>query len=190
MTKEIRFESPWFGEMFRVYDGHVMIGEVPLFPPGAGHVMPSSFGGMTKVTDVSDNRIVHSDQSFDFHYDWCADSLFNALPLQLGAILPGLADPAAWEIRTMVEGMGPGLEAIVNTRFEPFIQGIGVAPWETRYNATVRIAPPAGGTWPTGVYDVVVTIQLVGYNAATNTVTARLPVAGFAELGKLQVYDA
>lgn len=189
MTKEIRFESPWFGEMFRVFDGRIMIGEVPMTPPGAGHVMPSSWMGMTPVSETAEGRVVHSDQSFDFHYEWCADSLFNALPLQLGGILPGLADPAFWEIKTMVEGMANELEAVVDTRYINFVPGFpGPAPWEHKYDATVRVSPPGGGAWPAGVYDVVTTIQLVGYNG--QAVTARLPVAGFAELGKLQIYNA
>ena len=142
---------------------------------------------MFPVGETAQERVIHSDQSFDFHYNWRGEGLLNGLDLSIGGTFPGLVDPACWEIRTMVEGMGTGIEAVVNTIYEPFVKGTLAPKFPHWYVKTLNFAPP-GGTWPAGVYDIVTTVQLVGYDG-TN-VTQRLPVAGFAEMGKVQIYHA
>ncbi len=188
MTSQIKFESPWFGQLFRVYDGHVMIGEQPLMPAGAGHGAPDTGGG-SPVTDIGQDTVIHSDQTLDFHYNWRVKGFLNGIDFTMPGVFPGLVDPVFWEIKTYVEGVGGFFEGLVDTRYEPFQVGQGV-DFTSWYVRTIPIPPPGGpgGTWPAGVYDIVTTVQMVGYDG-TN-VTERLPVAGFAEMGKVQIYDA
>ncbi len=187
MTSDIRFESPWFGEMFKVYDGHVMIGEVPFSTPGKGHGLPDTWMEMFPVGESAQERVIHSDQSLDFHYNWRAEGLLNGLDLSIAGTFPGLNQPAFWEIKTLVEGVGPGLEEVASTIYEPFVKGAVGPKFQHWYHKTLTVAPPSG-VWPAGVYDIVVTIQLVGYDGTV--VNERLPIAGFAEMGKIQIYHA
>lgn len=161
MTNEFHFEERWLSPFFRIRNPHVTCAE-QWIPPGPWQVSPS------------EERVADSNQPIDFQFHWTAEGPLNA-------IIPN-PNNMRWECRAMVEGMGTGIETQATLAMTPFV---GAVPSNT-YVATIAIPPPAGG-WPTGVYEVVATLQLVQVDN-TGAIINRFPVVGFAELGKMQIF--
>lgn len=111
--------------------------------------------------------IIQCEQESHIHINWTQSG-------ELSSYLCGLE----WRIEVLFEKWGstewsPG--APINPRTVRFVQG--------NYNYNEVITIPAN-TVPEGVYDIVVVLRL------QSTTKKPLPLAGFVELDKVQVYEA
>lgn len=116
-------------------------------------------------SDLTQNRLIQTEQPINFNFEWQVS----------GPLVPLLDRGFKWKIQVYFEKWGVSESA--------------VAP-----NATVSYVPVSGHTYHAvinlpanslreGIYDVVAVLRL--YDSAGRP----LPVAGFEEMGKFEVYE-
>lgn len=116
---------------------------------------------------VLNNSLIQVEQGVNFYFKWCVD----------GCLVP-LLKCTHWVIQVYFERWGDrefniGTAGIKKVKFKPEEGYV--------YDEVISLGPD---TIPEGVYDIVAVLRLYDYR--DNPV----PVAGFAELGKIQFYEA
>lgn len=116
---------------------------------------------------ILNNSLIQVEQGVNFGFKWCVE----------GCLVP-LLKCSYWKIQLHFEKWGePEFDlGSVGVQKVKFVPESGY-----QYYNVISLRP---NTVPEGVYDIVAVIRL--YDNAGNPV----PVAGFAELGKIQFYEA
>jgi hypothetical protein len=115
--------------------------------------------------DFTNDRLIQVEQGLHFHFKWSVS----------GPLVPILRNDLKWKVQVFLEKWGESETPVSPAATVNFNSAAGF-----QYNTLVNI--PAN-TLNEGVYDVVAVIRL--YTAAGNP----LPVAGFVEMGKIQMYE-
>jgi hypothetical protein len=123
---------------------------------------------------LTDNKLIQTDQSVDFGFSWAVS----------GALLPILAPGCSWRLQLSFERWGAQEFNAPANASVPFgsavVSGPAVTPTYT-YHHKITIGP---NTVPEGVYDIVAVLRMYSPTGAP------LPVAGFAEFGKVEFYKS
>jgi len=118
--------------------------------------------------NLTDNKLIQCEQAVRFGFKWAVE----------GVLVPLLSNANKWKVQLFFEKWG-------QSEFNLGASG----------TATVNFVPTSGHTYnvvitlpansiPEGVYDVVAILRL--YDGRNQPI----PVAGFAEMGKLEFYEA
>jgi hypothetical protein len=116
--------------------------------------------------DLTNQRLIQVEQGMYFHFQWSV----------AGVLVPILAPGMKWKIQVFFEKWGQSESPVnpsLNVNYVPVSGHL--------YNATIAIPP---NTLSEGVYDVVAVLRL--YDAVGNP----LPVAGYEEKGKFQLFES
>ncbi len=115
--------------------------------------------------DLAQTRLIQVEQGIHFHFEWQVS----------GPLVPLLDRGFKWRIQVYFEKWGVSESAVAPTVSIPYIPVSGHT-----YRALINL--PAN-TLSEGVYDVVAVLRL--YDGSGKP----LPVAGFEEMGKFEVYE-
>ncbi len=116
-------------------------------------------------SDLTQERLIQVEQAIHFHFEWQVS----------GALVPLLDRGFRWKIQVYFEKWGVSESAVAPTATVSYIPVSGHT-----YRTVINLP---GNSLSEGVYDMVAVLRL--YDASGNP----LPVAGFEELGKFQVYE-
>jgi len=116
-------------------------------------------------SDLTQERLIQVEQPLNFHFEWQVS----------GALVPLLDRGFRWRIQVYFEKWGISESAVAPSAVVSYIPVSGHT-----YHAVINL--PANSLHE-GVYDMVAVLRL--HDAAGRP----LPVAGFEELGKFQVYE-
>lgn len=117
---------------------------------------------------TTDNKLIQTDQPVNFGFKWTVS----------GALVSLLSNQNKWKVQLHFEKWGP-MEFDANPAGTRLVSFVPVSGHE--YNVVISIP---GNTIPEGVYDVVAILRLYDPNGRP------LPVAGIAELGKIEYYES
>jgi hypothetical protein len=118
--------------------------------------------------NLTDNKLIQCEQATRFGFQWSVE----------GVLVPLLSNANKWKVQLFFEKWGEkefnlGANGTASVNFVPVSGNV--------YNVVITL--PANSI-PEGVYDVVAILRL--YDQRNQPI----PVAGFAELGKIEYYEA
>jgi hypothetical protein len=125
-----------------------------------------------EVGGVAPTNVINASQGFDAHLEW---ELCGAMVGILGG---------NWHVRLLLESMGPDPEHVLPTPVGKTVPLSSGVPCPTNPNCTcwtTNINVGAQGVAP-GTYKPVIALTYVDTNGNPG------PIAGFAELGMVQIY--
>lgn len=116
--------------------------------------------------DLTNQRLIQVEQSVYFRFKWSVS----------GVLVPLLSAGMKWKIQVFFEKWGQSESPVNPSTFVNYVPTSG-----HNYNALISIPP---NTLSEGVYDVVAVLRLYDTNGYP------VPVAGYEEMGKYQIFEA